>query len=219
MKTLIVLSGGMDSATALAWSLDQGHEAVGAVNFQYGSKQNAREKHSVEKIVSHYNLPLYEIPLEFMNRLFKSDLLQSGGAIPDGHYNEASMQKTVVPFRNGIMLSIAAGLAESLEAEAIVLGNHYGDHATYADCRKSFIEPMREAIREGTDAQIELLSPFCDIDKAEIARIGTRLNVPYSLTYTCYKGAEQHCGSCGSCTARKEAFKLAGVADPTEYLA
>ena len=219
MKTLIVLSGGMDSATALAWSLDQGHQVLGAVNFQYGSKQNEREARSVKAISAHYQIPVDTVALDFMNGLFKSDLLTSGGEIPDGHYTDASMKRTVVPFRNGIMLSIAAGIAESKGVKAIVLGNHFGDHATYRDCRKSFIEPMKVAIREGTDAEIELLSPFCDINKAGIAAIGQRLKVPYALTYTCYKGQDQHCGVCGSCTGRKEAFHQAGVADPTEYLA
>ena len=136
---------------------------------------------------------------------------------PEGHYADPSMSKTVVPFRNGIMLSIAAGYAESLEAEAVILGNHFGDHAIYPDCRVSFIEPMKEAIKQGTYAKIELLSPFASIDKTEIVRIGTKLGVPYELTYSCYKGTEHHCGKCGTCYERKEAFSLANVSDPTIY--
>lgn len=217
MKTLIVLSGGLDSTTALAWSLNQGFEIVGAINFQYGSKQNAREAKAIAQISEHYRIPVYTVPLTFMNDLFKSDLLQSGGEIPEGHYTETAMKKTVVPFRNGIMLSIAAGLAESIGAQQIVLGNHRGDHLTYPDCRKSFIEPMQDAIRAGTDAQIKLLSPFCDLSKTDIVKIGHSLQVPYALTYTCYKGEDRHCGRCGSCTSRIEAFQKALIPDPTDY--
>lgn len=219
MKTLIVLSGGMDSTTALAWSLDQGHDVVGAVNFQYGSKQNQREAKSVQQITEHYHIPLYSINLSFMNDLFKSDMLQSGDAIPEGHYTEASMKKTVVPFRNGVMLSIAAGLAESIGANAIILGNHAGDHLTYADCRETFIKPMAEAIYMGTDTHIKLLSPFCNKNKSEIITLGQQLNVPFNLTYSCYKGEDLSCGKCGTCHARNEAFINAGFTDPLEYAA
>ena len=149
---------------------------------------------------------------------FKSDLLKTGGDIPEGHYADPSMKKTVVPFRNGIMLSIAAGYAESLDADAIVLGNHFGDHAVYPDCRVDFINPMKEAIEKGTYKGIKLLSPFDTIDKTEIARIGHALNFPFELTYSCYNGEDKHCGKCGTCFERKEAFQLAGIKDPTEYL-
>ena len=217
MKSLVILSGGMDSATALAWALDQGHKVVAALNFQYGAKQNQREARSAKAVTEHYQIPLHTVELNFMNTLFKSDLLQSGGAIPEGHYTEQSMKATVVPFRNGIMLSIAAGVAESMSAKGVILGNHYGDHATYPDCRESFIEPMKAAIRAGTDTQIELLSPFCHFHKSDIALLGQSLEVPYALTYTCYKGGEKHCGRCGSCSGRKEAFQHAGIPDPTDY--
>ncbi len=217
MKSIIILSGGMDSATALAWALNEGHEVIAALNFQYGAKQNQREARSAQAVTEHYYVPLHTIELNFMNALFKSDLLQSGGPIPEGHYSEQSMKATVVPFRNGIMLSIAAGVAESMGAKSVILGNHYGDHATYPDCRESFIEPMKAAICAGTDAQITLLSPFCHFQKSDIAALGHRLSVPYSLTYTCYKGGEKHCGRCGSCTGRIEAFQHAGLSDPTDY--
>ena len=157
----------MDSATALAWALDQKHEVIAALNFQYGAKQNQREALSVKALTEYYAIPYHPIELGFMNTLFKSTLLQSGGAIPEGHYTEESMKSTVVPFRNGIMLSIAAGVAESIGAQGIILGNHYGDHATYPDCRRTFIEPMKAAIREGiqchpvfTDDAVERIYHF-----------------------------------------------------------
>jgi 7-cyano-7-deazaguanine synthase len=148
---------------------------------------------------------------------FASDLLSGGGEIPDGHYEEASMKSTVVPFRNGIMLSIAAGFAESRGAEAVVIAAHSGDHAIYPDCRESFLEPMACAIREGTYARIELLRPFVAMDKAAIARQGAELGVDFSRTWSCYKGGEIHCGTCGTCVERREAFELAGLPDPTAY--
>jgi 7-cyano-7-deazaguanine synthase len=216
LKVLVVLSGGMDSSTALAWAM-QNHDVVGALQFWYGSKHNYQEREHAIKVARFYGVPLQMCDLSFVAHAFKSDLLKTGGDIPEGHYADPSMKRTVVPFRNGIMLSIAAGLAESMEAQAIVLGNHFGDHAVYPDCRKSFIEPMKAAIAEGTYAKIELLSPFCEVDKTEIVRIGRKIGVPYELTYSCYKGGEKHCGKCGTCFERKEAFTLAGVDDPTVY--
>lgn len=214
MKLLVVLSGGMDSATALAWAMAH-HEVVGAVHFQYGAKHNAQENIAAHAVAAHYEIPIWCFQLPFDQ--FKSDLLLSGGDIPEGHYADESMKRTVVPFRNGIMLSFAAGLAESLGAQGVVLGNHFGDHAIYPDCREDFILAMGSAIRLGTYANIELISPFCKIDKTGIAGIGHELGVPYGLTWTCYKGWDIHCGKCGSCTERKEAFKDSGTSDPTKY--
>jgi 7-cyano-7-deazaguanine synthase len=161
---------------------------------------------------------LKRIGLDFIPNNFKSDLLLSGGDIPKGHYEHESMKRTVVPFRNGIMLSIAAGYAESIGAEQIAIGNHFGDHAIYPDCRKTFIEPMKLAIKEGTEKNITLLSPFCDLKKEDIVKIGEKLLVPMYMTYSCYNGSTDHCGECGTCVERKEAFKLAGVNDPTIYI-
>lgn len=124
------------------------------------------------------------------------------------------MKSTVVPFRNGIMLSIAAGVAESNGLKRILIANHFGDHAIYPDCRKSFIDPMREAIKEGTYEQIEVFAPYTSISKRDIGLIGQKLGIDYATTYSCYKGGEKHCGKCGTCVERKEA--LEGF-DPTEY--
>jgi 7-cyano-7-deazaguanine synthase len=217
MKILVVLSGGMDSATALG-HMKQGQDEVHTITFNYGSKHNARENEAARKLAEHYGVPNVLIALPFVNQLFKSDLLQSGGAIPEGHYADPSMKRTVVPFRNGIMLAIAAGYAESIEAEALVLGNHVGDHAIYPDCRREFTDPMAGAIREGTYQRIELKTPFGALTKTGIAQLGGKIDVPYHLTYSCYNGGEKHCGKCGTCYERKEAFKDAGLIDPTQYL-
>jgi 7-cyano-7-deazaguanine synthase len=127
------------------------------------------------------------------------------------------MKQTVVPFRNAIMLAIAAGLAESRGASALVIAAHAGDHAIYPDCRETFMLAMAEAMREGTYAGIELLRPFIAMDKAAIVREGHRLNVPFEDTWSCYVGGQVHCGSCGTCVERREAFTKAGVGDPTIY--
>jgi len=217
MKLISVLSGGMDSTAALALCHDHGHDIIGAISFWYGSKHNDKEWESAQKIAQHYNVPIQRARLDFVAETFKSDLLKRGGEVPEGHYADESMKRTVVPFRNGIMLSIAAGYAESLGAEGIILGNHFGDHAIYPDCRKDFIDPMAKAIEMGTYAKIKLLSPFWDLGKHDIARIGTDLKVPFELTWSCYKGGENHCGKCGTCVERIEAFNLSGVNDPTVY--
>jgi 7-cyano-7-deazaguanine synthase len=216
MKAVVLLSGGMDSVTALHWARAE-HEVVGAVSFDYGAKHNHREIplaawHCAQSGVKHDI-----IDLDFVNRLFASDLLKSGGDVPEGHYADENMKKTVVPFRNGIMLSIACGLAESREAEALVIAAHAGDHAIYPDCRESFMQSMGSAMREGTYAKVELLRPFVHIDKAGIAKLGASLGVDYGKTWSCYKGGEVHCGKCGTCVERIEAFELAGLDDPTVY--
>lgn len=216
MKTLVLLSGGMDSVTALYWAARE-HEVVGTVSFDYGSKHNAKELPMAQWHADQLKVKHDVITLDFVNRLFASDLLKSGGDIPDGHYAEESMKRTVVPFRNGIMLSIACGLAESREAEALVIAAHSGDHAIYPDCREPFMQAMASAMKEGTYVGIELLRPFIDADKTEIARRGQAMGIDYARTWSCYKGGAIHCGTCGTCVERREAFMLAGIEDPTEY--
>ena len=127
------------------------------------------------------------------------------------------MASTVVPFRNGIMLAAAAGLAEDSGYSAVILGNHTGDHAIYPDCRPEFIDGMARAIGTGTAGKVKLLSPFCNMTKGQIAALGAELGVDYSLTWSCYNGREKHCGKCGTCRERKEAFREAGIPDPTVY--
>jgi 7-cyano-7-deazaguanine synthase len=216
MKVVVLVSGGMDSVSALYDSVER-HSVVGAVSFDYGSKHNAREIPEARHHCRVLGVPLEVIPLEFMGRLFKSDLLANGGAIPDGHYEEANMRRTVVPFRNGILLAVAGGLAESIDAEGLVIAAHSGDHAIYPDCREAFMRAMGDALRLGTYVQVELLRPFIAMTKADIAKRGAELGVDFSRTWSCYKGGEVHCGTCGTCVERREAFLLAGIADPTVY--
>lgn len=207
----------MDSVAVL-YDAMRSHEVVGCLSFDYGAKHNHKEIpfaiwHSEKNNIKHHT-----VSLGFVNELFKSDLLKSGGDIPEGHYEEDNMKSTVVPFRNGIMLSIAAGFAESEEAEGLVIAAHSGDHAVYPDCREDFMKSMGDAIRSGTYVDIELLRPFISMRKEDIAKLGDELGVDFAKTWSCYKGEEIHCGKCGTCVERREAFIISGVADPTEYL-
>lgn len=207
----------MDSVVALYDAVDR-CEVIAGISFDYGSKHNHREIPFAEWHCHRLNIAHFTIPLHFIDECFESHLLQSGGSIPEGHYEADNMKQTVVPFRNGIMLSIAAGFAESKNADSVTIAAHSGDHAIYPDCRSDFMEPMAEAIRAGTYAGIQLLRPFVGIRKEDIASRGQDLGVDFSQTWSCYKGQELHCGKCGTCVERKEAFALAGLADPTTYL-
>jgi 7-cyano-7-deazaguanine synthase len=207
----------MDSVTAL-YQAAREHEVVAGVSFHYGSKHNDQEIPFAKHHCDQLQIPHLVIPLAFMGQHFASNLLQAGGEIPDGHYEEETMKQTVVPFRNGIMLAIAAGLAESQGAEGLVIAAHAGDHAIYPDCREPFMQAMADAMKFGTYAQVTLLRPFIATDKAGIAAMGHRLGVDFSQTWSCYKGGNTHCGTCGTCVERREAFQMAGVPDPTHYL-
>ncbi|MCM1491530.1 MAG: 7-cyano-7-deazaguanine synthase QueC [Muribaculum sp.] len=206
--SLIVLSGGMDSTTLL-W--DHKDSIALAVTFDYGSRHNAREIECAKKNCGILGVEHLVIPLEFMGKYFKSSLLIGGEDIPEGHYTDENMKSTVVPFRNGIMLSIAAGLAESRGLKKVMLANHSGDHAIYPDCRPGFVDAMSRAISEGTYDGITIDAPYTNISKSDIARIGKRIGVDYNLTYSCYKGGEEHCGKCGTCVERMEALRDAGI--------
>ena len=212
--SVIVLSGGMDSVTLL---YDQKERIALAVTFDYGSNHNQREAAYAALHCQRLGIEHIVIPLAFFSQYFKSSLLEGADAIPEGDYADDNMKSTVVPFRNGIMLSIACGIAESRGLTKVMIANHFGDHAIYPDCRAEFIRPMSEAMRAGTYIGVEVCAPYTDISKADIARIGLRLGIDYSETYSCYKGGERHCGRCGTCLERKEALREAGIADPTDY--
>jgi 7-cyano-7-deazaguanine synthase len=206
----------MDSVTALYHAAAE-HPVIGAISFHYGSKHNDREIPFAEHHAQKLGVPHVLSRLDFLAQTFKSDLLQSGGEIPKGHYEELTMKSTVVPFRNGIMLSIAAGYAESIGAEGVIIAAHAGDHAIYPDCREAFMRAMSEAIGAGTYAGIELMRPFIAMTKAQIAARGHELGVDFAQTWSCYVGGEIHCGECGTCVERREAFADAGMPDPTRY--
>jgi 7-cyano-7-deazaguanine synthase len=216
MKVVVLCSGGMDSVTALYWAARE-HELCAAVSFDYGAKHNHRETPFAAEHAGRLGVRHEIVTLDFVNELFASDLLKSGGEIPEGHYAAANMKQTVVPFRNAIMLSIACGFAESIGGQGLVIAAHGGDHTIYPDCRENFMRAMGEAMEAGTYAGITLLRPFIALDKGGIVAEGARLGVDFARTWSCYKGGTLHCGKCGTCVERREAFARAGVEDPTIY--
>ena len=212
--SLIVLSGGLDSTTMLYEYRDR---IALAVSFHYGSNHNDREIAFAKMHCERLGIAHIEIKLPFIKDFFKSSLLEGADAIPEGNYDEENMKSTVVPFRNGIMLSIAAGMAENNKLQYIMLANHAGDHTIYPDCRPEFVEAMNKAVHAGTWNGVELLTPYTHLTKAEIAMHGKALGMDYSETWSCYKGEEHHCGVCGTCRERKEALAQAGIEDKTIY--
>lgn len=218
LKALVSLSGGMDSAVVLARCVAQhGEDHVQAVGFTYGSKHNAYEWPKAQALAKHYGAGYHLIDLTAVMREFASDLLKTGGEVPEGHYEAESMRRTVVPFRNGIFTAVLAGLAESLGAGEVWLGVHAGDHHIYPDCRPEFVYSMNHAVCHGTDHKVMLWAPFQGKTKAEILKVGLALGVPFRLTRTCYCDQPVACGRCGSCQERLEAFAKNGVEDPLEY--
>ncbi len=211
---LIVLSGGMDSVTLLYDKIDQ---IALAVNFIYGSNHNLRELECARLHCQKLGVELLEIHLDFMGEYFHSSLLEGAEAIPEGNYEDENMRSTVVPFRNGIMLATAAGLAESRGLSAVMLANHGGDHTIYPDCTPEFISAMGSAIAAGTYEKLQLRAPYTNLTKTEIALIGKKLGIDYSTTYSCYKGGVHHCGQCGTCCERRESLAQAGIIDTTIY--
>lgn len=211
---LIILSGGMDSVTLLHQHKDR---IALALTFDYGSNHNQREAQCAAQQCRMLNIPHIVIPLEFMRQYFNSSLLQGPGAIPQGHYADDNMKSTVVPFRNGIMLAVACGMAASRGLKHLLIANHGGDHAIYPDCRPEFIDAMCAATVAGTYEGIDIIAPYTDITKGDIALIGKGLGVDYAKTYSCYKGGAKHCGRCGTCVERREAMLYAGIPDPTQY--
>lgn len=179
--------------------------------------QSAREIPYAKMHCDDLHIEHIVIPLKFVHDYFKSSLLEGAEAIPEGHYADENMKSTVVPFRNGIMLSIACGIAESRKLKNVMIANHLGDHAIYPDCRGKFIKAMDSAMCAGTYDGIRIVAPYTDLTKTDVARHGKLLGIDYSKTWSCYKGGEKHCGKCGTCVERKEALRDAGIVDPTEY--
>lgn len=211
---IIVISGGMDSVTMLYDYID---EIAMAVSFDYGSNHNKQEIECASHHCNKLGVKHLVIPLVFMGEYFKSSLLDGADAIPEGNYADTNMLSTVVPFRNGIMLAVACGLAESNGLKRVMLANHFGDHAIYPDCRADFAQAISEAMRLGTYDNITLYAPYTSISKSDIACRGKALEIDYTQTYSCYKGEDNHCGKCATCIERKAALAEAEIIDKTIY--
>lgn len=213
-NSAIIVSGGMDSITLL---YDHKDEIALGISFDYGSNHNAREIPFAKMHCERLGIKHITINLDFMHQYFKSSLLDGAEAIPEGHYADDNMKSTVVPFRNGIMLAIAIGIAESNNLDQVFIANHGGDHTIYPDCRPKFINAIDAAATAGTYNNVKVIAPYTKITKSDIARIGKRLGIDYAETWSCYKGGEVHCGKCGTCVERKEALAEAGIEDKTIY--
>lgn len=201
---IIVLSGGMDSVTLLH---EYASEICLALTFDYGSNHAKNEIRCAEYHCQLLDIPHKVIPMAFIKEDFNSSLLEGPNAIPTGSYAIDNMTSTVVPFRNGIMLSIAAGYAESMGAASVMIANHSGDHDIYPDCTPNFIDAMDRAILTGTYNHVRLLAPYTSLTKTEIVAIGKTLNIDYSKTWSCYKGCDKPCGECATCREREEALR------------
>lgn len=212
--SVIIISGGMDSTVLLYEYRDR---IALAVSFHYGSNHNDREIPFAKKHCERLGIQHITIPLQFMKEHFHSSLLEGPDSIPEGSYDEENMKSTVVPFRNGIMLAIAAGLAENYGLKHVMMANHGGDHTIYPDCRPEFVAGMSDAIVAGTYDGITLEAPYTNITKGDIAAKGKALGIDFAETWSCYKGGDVHCGKCGTCTERKEALARAGITDNTIY--
>lgn len=213
-NSAIIVSGGMDSITLL---YDHKDEIALGISFDYGSNHNAREIPFAKMHCERLGIKHITINLDFMHQYFKSSLLDGAEAIPEGHYADDNMKSTVVPFRNGIMLAIVIGIAESNNLDQVFIANHGGDHTIYPDCRPEFINAIDAAATAGTYNNVKVIAPYTKITKSDIARIGKRLGIDYAETWSCYKGGEVHCGKCGTCVERKEALAEAGIEDKTIY--
>lgn len=216
MRFIVLLSGGMDSTTALAWAATQG-DVVECVSVDYGQRHR-RELASAEQVAAHYGVPLRVLDLSsFAAALGGNALTDASVDVPEGHYADESMRATVVPNRNATFLMAAAGVAAAVGADAVVTAVHAGDHPVYPDCRPEFITAADEAARLGTGGAVRVLAPFVNDSKTDVARIGADLDAPLHLSWSCYNGRDRHCGRCGTCVERAEAFRDAGLTDPTEY--
>lgn len=228
-KVVVLFSGGIDS-TVLLTKCEKEYDEVVALNFSYGSKHNWVERQATRKITGKLGITLveYDIPTtclvgnfdptycDYHADFLKSDLLESGGEIPEGNHNEENVKSTVVPLRNGIMLMLAAAFAESRKFNAVAIANHGEDRFLYADCRPEFIGAIHEAIVLGTD-RVDIYAPFTDMTKAEIVKLGAKIGAPLELTWSCYRGGKKHCGLCSACVERISAFRENGLVDLVEY--
>lgn len=217
MKTLVVCSGGLDSVS-LAHKVAAEHTLIGLISFNYGQR-HLKELEFAAKAAERLGVPHDIIDITAIGQHLTGSALTDDLEVPDGHYAEETMKVTVVPNRNAIMLTIAFGLAAARQADAVAVAVHGGDHFIYPDCRPAFIDSFQAMQNHALDgyASVQLFAPFVHVSKAEIVRQGAACNTPFADTWSCYKGGHNHCGRCGTCVERREAFYLAGIEDPTEY--
>ncbi|RUO77256.1 7-cyano-7-deazaguanine synthase QueC [Idiomarina seosinensis] len=214
-KVVVIYSGGMDSFTVLNKALQQGHE-VSALSFNYGQR-HVKELDVAAKVCAELGVPHKVVDITAINTLLAGSSLTDDIEIPEGHYQEQSMQSTVVPNRNMILLSLAIGYAVSEQASAVYYGAHSGDHAIYPDCRPEFVRQMNVVSQLANYEPVAVVAPYLEDDKNEILADGIRMGLDYEKTWTCYNGRDKACGKCGACIERLEAFAANGLNDPLPY--
>jgi len=217
MKTIVICSGGLDSVS-LAHRVAADHDLAALLSFDYGQRHVKEVEHAAA-CAARLGVPHRVVDIRQIGAALSGSALTDNVAVPDGHYAEETMKITIVPNRNAIMLAVAFGMAAAEKTDAVAAAMHGGDHFIYPDCRPGFMEAfqaMQDAALDGY-AQVRLHTPYIDGSKADIVADGARRGVPFAETWSCYKGGEIHCGRCGTCVERREAFHLAGVADPTDY--
>ncbi|WP_176073799.1 7-cyano-7-deazaguanine synthase QueC [Brucella intermedia] len=217
MKTLVVCSGGLDSVS-LAYRIAAERQLTALLSFDYGQRHR-KELDSARACAERLGVSHQIIDIRTIGASLTGSALTDDVDVPDGHYAEETMKITVVPNRNAIMLAIAFGVAAAQKADAVALAVHGGDHFIYPDCRPDFIDAFRTMQNHALDgyADIKLLAPYVHVSKADIVIDGAKYGTPFAATWSCYKGGEHHCGRCGTCVERREAFHLAGIEDPTLY--
>jgi 7-cyano-7-deazaguanine synthase len=215
-KTVVLLSGGMDSATLLWHFLSKG-DHVKALAVDYGQRHR-KELDFAARLAKAADVEFRIADLSAIRGLLAGSSQTSDEIdVPEGHYADPSMKKTLVPNRNMLMLSVAIAWATSLGFDKVGYAAHAGDHPIYPDCRPEFADALGLAAHFSGYEPIKLARPFVSLTKTEVASMGAALKVPYGLTWSCYKGGEKHCGKCGTCVERREAFQEAELTDPTEY--
>lgn len=218
-RAIAIISGGLDSVTLAHFLHAEGYE-LHLLSFNYGQRHR-KELAYAERCAKRLDVEFDLIDLSDIVRFLKGSALTDAIPVPDGHYAAPTMSITVVPNRNAMMLSVAYAVAVAEQAQIVAIGVHAGDHFIYPDCRPEFItsfDTMQRIATEGFgDPHLRLEAPFVHLGKHQIVQLGARLQVPFGDTWSCYKGGDKHCGTCGTCFERKEAFKLADVPDPTEY--
>ncbi len=215
MKALAIVSGGLDSVT-LAYLLHREGRLGGMLSFDYGQRHK-KELQFAASAAERLGVPHHLIDITSIAAHLKGSALTDDIAVPDGHYAAESMKQTIVPNRNAIMLAIAFGVAPAHGYDAVAIAIHTGDHFIYPDCRPEFADLFGRMEDKAMEGAVKLLTPFIAITKSDIARHAGALKVPVAETWSCYKGGAIHCGRCGTCVERREAFGLAGIDDPTIY--
>jgi 7-cyano-7-deazaguanine synthase len=216
---LVILSGGLDSGVLLGYLQSKDYEVM-ALSFDYGQRHKTELQYA-KALCKHYEVSHEVISLPIGSLLKGSALTDASVTVPEGHYADETMKATIVPNRNAMFLSIAYSIALGNQMDFVAMGVHAGDHPIYPDCRPAFIDAFEHmekvSCRGYLPESFVLSTPFITWSKADIVKLGSSLRVPFDLTWSCYKGKDYHCGKCGTCVERKEAFLLAEVDDLTAY--